>query len=389
MATTKTDFVQDLDEIIGAEGPLCVSFFTPTHEVGGEWQGDRIHLKNLIQEAQKQLNDLETPKAQIEQLLEPAQRFLLDDETWKQMREGLAIFSSTDRQFKYQVPFTVEPLVVIGRRFHIKPILPWLTRNGPYYLLALSQNNVRLFKCSPESCVNVDLGSTPTSIQEALHYDDPETRLTMHTTEKQGLKGAGDPAMFHGHGVGQDDQEANLKRYLHAVATGVENILGGEKAPLMLYGVEENIALYREVNSFPHLFEVALHGNPDVKEAGDLHREADKHMQDYFERGKTRALERFNNHRGTDQVSQDLEEVLIHAFQARIAYLFVAVDDHVWGQFDPDTLQMQQNDTADPGRVDLLDLCAAYTLQHGGEVFALPGDEMPVGDTPIAALLRF
>ncbi|MGD8730681.1 MAG: hypothetical protein PVH92_02270 [Anaerolineales bacterium] len=54
MPITKPEFTKTLDEMIEVEGPICVSFFIPTHEVGGEWRGDRIRLKNLIQEAQLQ-----------------------------------------------------------------------------------------------------------------------------------------------------------------------------------------------------------------------------------------------------------------------------------------------------------------------------------------------
>lgn len=390
MAMTKTEFVQMLNEIMQVEGPVCASFFIPTHEVGGEWRGDRIQLKNLIQEAEKTLDEMGLSEDDIDKLLEPARAMLQDESTWAEMRDGLSIFSSTEMNYVLRLPFNVEPQVVIGDRFHIKPTLPWLTRNGQFYILTLSQNRLRLLECDPVGCEVIDLGPTPTSMQEALKYDDPERRLSLHTTEKQGDRvPSGDPAVFHGHGVGSDNDEARLRRYFHIAADGVEDYLAGKHAPLLLYGVEENVAVYREISKYPHVLEETLSGNPDEMESAQIADEASDHMRSYHERQKAKALERFNNHRGTDNVSTAVDPVLNYAFQARVAYLFIALDDHVWGQFAPDSLEIQRNEDPGPERVDLLDLCAAYTLQNGGEVYALPRDEMPVEDSPVAALLRF
>ncbi|MGD8632403.1 MAG: hypothetical protein PVF85_02465, partial [Anaerolineales bacterium] len=86
---------------------------------------------------------------------------------------------------------------------------------------------------------------------------------------------------------------------------------------------------------------------------------------------------------------QDLQEILAYAFQARIAYLFVSLDDQIWGEFEPESLEIQRNGDSGPGKVDLLNLSAIYTLKHGGEVYAVPEEQMPVDDSPIVALLRF
>jgi hypothetical protein len=389
MKITKPEFTQALDELIDIEAEVCASFYIPTHEVGGEWRGDRIQLKNLLQDAEQQLEQMDIPEEDIDKLLEPARDMLLDESSWDEMREGLSIFTTPDSNYIFRLPFNVEPEIVIGERFHITPTLPWLAQNGVFYILTLSQNRIRLLECHPEGCEQIDLGPTPTRMQEALEYDDPERRLTLHTSEQQGDRiPSGDPAVFHGHGVGSDNQDANLRRFMQQVAKGVEDHLGAKNAPLLLYGVEENAAMYRDINKYPHLMEAFIHGNPDEKDAAQIADKASETLQDYYRRSQSKALERFNNHRGTDQVVDDLKAVLTHAFQARVAYLFVSIDDHIWGQFDPDTLEIKKNGNAGSKPVDLLNLCAIYTLKHGGEVYALPADEMPV-ESPVAALIRF
>ena len=48
-------------------------------------------------------------------------------------------------------------------------------------------------------------------------------------------------------------------------------ILQGQTAPLILAGVEEEVALYRHVNSYPRLVEQAVLGSPDAFEPNELH----------------------------------------------------------------------------------------------------------------------
>jgi hypothetical protein len=313
-----------------------------------------------------------------------------DESTWEEMRQGLSIFSSTDRNYTLRLPFKVAPQVIIGERFHIKPTLPWLARNGQFYILTLSRNRLRLLECDPQKCSHIDLGNTPTSMQEALKFDDPERYLTLHTSEQQGDRvPSGDPAVFHGHGIGSDNQEANLRRYFQAAAEGIEDYLAGRQAPLLLHGVEENVAIYREVSKYPHLMEEAIFGNPDQKDNDDLFGDAIEYMHDYHTREMSKAKQRFNDHRGTEQVSKELEDVLKHAFQARVAYLFLSLEDHIWGQFEPETMAIKHTQEEYADRVDLLDLCAVYTLKHGGKVYTLPRDQMPIEESPVAALFRF
>ncbi|MGD8633911.1 MAG: hypothetical protein PVF85_10100, partial [Anaerolineales bacterium] len=306
MADTRAEFTETLNKMIEVEGPVCASFFIPTHEVGGEWRGDRIQLKNLLREAQDQFRQMDLPEEDVQNLLQPVQAMLQESSTWEQMRAGLSIFTTPDRHYIIRLPFSVEPQVVIGERFHIKPTLPWLARKGRFYILALSQNLLRLFECTPEGCAQLDPSMTPTSMQDALKYDDPERRTTLHTTEVQADgPSSGGSVVFHGHGVGSDNHEERLRRYFQAAADGVEEHLAGTNAPLLIYGVEENVAMYREVSKYPHLLEAALYGNPDDKDLAEIEREANKLVQAYQERKKLKAEERLNNHRGTDKVTQD------------------------------------------------------------------------------------
>jgi hypothetical protein len=65
---------------------------------------------------------------------------------------------------------------------------------------------------------------------------------------------------------------ANTDRERHKeVDKGVHHILLGHTAPLILAGVEEEVAVYRHVNRYFRLIEQAVLGSPDAFEPNALH----------------------------------------------------------------------------------------------------------------------
>ena len=89
-------------------------------------------------------------------LLEPAEKMLSEILFWRGQKDGLAIFLTSDASHFYQVPLEVPELVVVSERFHLKPLLE-LFGDGVFYLLALSQNDVRLLQASKYSVSDVTL----------------------------------------------------------------------------------------------------------------------------------------------------------------------------------------------------------------------------------------
>jgi hypothetical protein len=78
-------------------------------------------------------------------------------------------------------------------------------------------------------------------------------------------------AMFHGHGVGKDDAKDNILRFFHLLDQGLYALLGKESAPLVLAGVDYLFPIYREANSYPHLMERGIAGNPEGLKGEELH----------------------------------------------------------------------------------------------------------------------
>ena len=368
----------------------CVSIFMPTHRAGIEVQQDPIRLKNLLGHAEERLieSGFRNPKAT--ELLKPAQELLQRAAFWRRQRDGLAIFVSSKMFQAYRLPLHFQELVVVSGRFHIKPLLPLVGSDARFYILALSQNEVRLLEGTCCSVEEVDLENVPESINEALRWDDPEKRLQWHTrtgTQANGKRAA----MFHGHGVANaTDSKGYIRRYFRQIDEGLGELLRGERAPLVLTGVDYILPIYREANSYHHLLDEAIAGNPEELSAEQLHKKAWAVVQPHFDREREEAAAQYQQlaGAGSRQASKEVEEIVQAAYHGRVEILFVGLGLQQWGSFDGDTNTAELHQEAEPGDEDLLDFAAAQTLLNGGSAYAVEPEDVP-GGAPLAAVFRY
>jgi hypothetical protein len=365
-----------------------VSIFMPTHRTGAEIQQDPIRLKNLLGQAKERLTaaGLRTPEA--ETLLEPASGLIQDGLFWQRQSDGLAIFASSKMARHYRLPLDFEELVVVADRFHIKPLLPLLSGDGRFYLLALSQAEVRLLQGSRYSVSEVDLGDAPASMAETLRFDDPERRLQFHTASGPSGGEGSRRAMFHGLGAPSEDDKGAILRYFQEIDAALQDLLAGEQAPLVLAGVDYLLPIYQEANSYRFLMEDGVVGNPDDLSAKELHQRAWTIVQPRFDRERREAESHFRQAAGTDQASDELVEVVPAAHHGRVDTLFVTLGHQQWGTFDPATNEVDVHQDPEAVDNDLLDTAAVQTLLNGGTVYAVQREQMPA-ETYLAALLRY
>jgi hypothetical protein len=376
----------DLLTLAAERAEACVSIFMPTHRMGRETQQDPIRLKNLLDEASNRLQAQGMRTIDIKNLLEPGQLLVEDEMFWQHQAQGLALFLSSDSFLFYRLSLEFEALVVVGERFHLKPLMPLLSGNGRFYILALSQNEVRLLQGTRETVAQVELEDVPESLAEALKYDDPEKQQQYHTQTSSG--GGRRAAIFHGQGVGVDDENTNIFRFFQQVNKGLQDILSNQTAPLILAGVEFLHPFYQQANSYNHLLPEGIIGNPDEWSAEELHRWAWEILEPYFQQAQEEALAQYANLAHTAEASSDSREIIPAAHYGRIKTLFVATGIQQWGTFDEetDTLNLHQNPEAGDG--DLLDATALQTLLNGGTVYAVDPERVP-GSKSLAAIFRY
>jgi len=367
-----------------------VSVYMPTHRMGQEIQQDSIRLKNLLGKAENRLvaGGLRTPDVQT--LLEPARDLLSDDLFWQHQSDGLAIFLSSDGLRYYRLPLDFEPVVVVGDRFHVKPLLPLLSGNGRFYILALSQQEVRLLQGTRFNVSEIELEKVPAGLAQALRYEDAQKTIQFHTsTTTPGGRGER-PAIFHGQGTASaDEQKEHILRYFRQVDEGLHEILVETRIPLVLAGVEYLLPLYREANTYPHLVDEGIEGNPEQLRVEELHARAWSIVEPLFLAAEEEAAGRYRQlaGSGSEQASDDLTKVVPAAYVGRVEELFVARDAQRWGTFDPANHEVQIHDDVEPGK-DLLDFAAIHTFLNRGAVYATEPEQVP-SETSLAAVFRY
>jgi hypothetical protein len=385
----KTQFTQaDLKHLISLANQVavCISIYCPTHRAGTEIQQDPIRLKNLVRQAETQLTERGLDADAVANFFQPIRALFergSEDEFWQHQDEGLACFATADQLQIYQLSIPVEAQVFVGDRFYLKPLVPMLMGDGRYFLLALSQNQVRLMEGNRDRIREVDLAGVPGSLAEALKYDVPEKSTQFHTGSSGDVR-----PIYHGHGVGTTDDKNEIRRYFQEVNRGIQNILNTESAPLVLAGVEYLLPIYSEVSDYPNVLSEFVVGNPDTLTPEELHEQAWRIVQPYFQRSRQEAIAAFHTYRGTGQATNQMGDIIPAAYHGQVDILFVTANQQQWGQFEPHSNQVELHSQREPGDDELLNLATLATLADGGTVYTLEPEQMPA-EGAIAAIFRY
>lgn len=370
----------DILKLAKEQHDVCISIYLPTHRMGEEVQQDPIRLKNLLSEAQKQLKGHEIAEQRIEKLLEEPRKLLDKPLFWQHNDKGLALFVS-EEQFEYhRIPHSFKERVMVDDHYLITPLIPMISLEGTFCVLALSQKNIRLLKCTRANVEEIELEDSPANMEEFKKYDVYEKNIT-----SAGSGGAA--AMFHGWGDGSVETDY-VENYLKTIENEVTSILRKRNDPLILAGVDEAIAIYKNVNHYSRLMDQMIPGNPDPKTNNEIKNEGWKVIQSYFLKDMYADIERFGDLSGSDKQSDNLTQIVEAAYYGKVDSLFVPIGEHSWGWFDQERDVVHHSAEQKNGEHDLINLAAIKTLTQSGNVYALDKEEMP-NQAAIAAIFRY
>lgn len=382
--------VDELKELLEQPQGLCVSMFMPMQRLGAEIQQNPIRFKDLIKQAETQLQAYGMEPYAASALLEPVQT-LDQAEFWQNQDEGLAIFVADGLLRYYQLPIQFDELVVVSDRFHLKPLIPLLNRDGEFYILTLSQKQVRLFEGTRYSIKPVEIEGLPQSLDETLHYDETAKEGQFRINTSKG--GTNNPFQRSGsyHGQGAPDRDyhnRDILQFFHQIDAALHPFLSNKRAPLVLVGVDYLLPIYREANSYQHLLDEGVTESPKVVSPEELHDQVWAIIEPHVMQRETSALDYYRELTATGKTSTDLKETVAGAYYGRVEQLFVAVGEQRWGNFDYDNNELQIHDTAEPGDEDLLNAAALQTLLNGGTVYAVEPEKVPDAAL-VAAVFRY
>jgi hypothetical protein len=357
----------DLRQLATTTDATCVTVQLPTARHGAETRQGPLRLRNLLTEARSTLAD-EHPDVDATALLAPLDALVDDHDFWQHQADGLALFAWPGGDRRFRVPLALAEAVHVGAAFCLRPLLPLVSVGGQFHLLALSQNQVRVFEGTGAGLVELDPGPIPTSIEEALAHEDPERQLQVRSGS--GAAGAG---QFHGHGGGGEVDKATVERFLRAVDHGLNELVGASPLPLVLAGVGYYGPIYRSVTTRRTLVDEMVEGNPEHVLPADLHARAWPIVAPTLAADLDQRRERLGAALGTGLGVTDPTEAADRAAEGRIDTLLVADD---------------LGTDADPATVAAVDRAVAGALGTSAEVLSAPRDDLPGGGL-LAALLRY
>lgn len=379
---------EELQSLLEYEGFPCVSIYMPTQKAGAEVQQNPIRLKNILRQAEEQMTERGIRRAEAEKLLEPAWDLVKDSRFWSQQGEGFAAFLAEGMFQNYTLPQQFEEEISINRRFYVMPLFPVLRKGRRFFILAISQKQVRLFQATKYDVHQVELEDVPQSLAEALQWDDPEQHIQLNYSQGPSTGGSRPEAMFHGHSENKERQKDRIRRFFHKVDVGLQEFLAKEKAPLVLAGVEYILPIFREASEYQYLSENGIMGNPEELRPEELHEKAWKIVEPVFEKEKKDSIDQYYIGESRGLSSKNIIEIVPAAYYGRVESIFVSHDAQQWGWFDPESGDVLLEDSQTPQNEDLYDFAASQTFQNRGLVFMVNPDEVP-GGGKVAATLRY
>ncbi|MDD2441693.1 MAG: hypothetical protein PHG76_06240 [Eubacteriales bacterium] len=372
----------ELNEMLHIRREPCVSIYLPVEKVGQDTRQGAIRLRKLIKASHEALRErgLRTPQA--EQLLSPVQALVEDALFWEHQEQGLALFASQDSLKIHQLIEKCAESVTISDRFMVLPLLAESERDQAYYLLSLSLDGTRLYLGTRASLTECELAE-PRSVKSVRDTYTLEKQLQHH-----GSSGSGG-TVYHGSETAHDKDKLMVEEFLRQMSANLAGSLTLPDAPLVVACVDYLFPIFRSLCKDCRLQDTHISGSPDTLKKEVLTDKGWQIARPFFEQGKHQAIRSYGNLAGTGKTSIGIGNLLPLALQGRVDTLLLSRQP-VWGRWDASSgavleIQEEQAQFGDP---DLLSVAALLVLEHGGTVFLLHDDEMPVSDS-CAGLLRF
>lgn len=360
----------DLTQLADQSGDCLCSLYMPTERSGSKVQKNRIHFRNVIDQAEAALENASGTVEAVQKQIEELRNLESDDAWWQHQSEGLAIFLDGNTVKRWRLPHSFEPRCVCSDKFHVRPLCRLLQNDGRFYLLAASLNKLRLFLGTKWSISEVEDADLPDDLRSALNIDEYVSSLQHHSTAPDG--GA---AMFHGHGGSDPDvkKQDEIKQYFHHIDSALKSFLGGERVPLVFAGVQYLFPIFQETCGYDGLIDDSVTGNPDDLSGQELHEKAWPVVEKQFETQRGGILERFGTALSQQLGSDDLDTILAAAQQGQIETLLTVEGEGSWTE-------------GDGSREDRVNSAVVDTLRHKGDVYTVQPDQL---DQPAAAILRY
>lgn len=349
----------------------CVSIYLGTTPLTQQADASRIELGNLARQAREQLEAVGLDKRQLAALMEQLDEVREDDEFWSVQANSLAILATPGTLRTFRLATALKSLVEVSDRFHLKPLLRAITFPQSAFVLALSENAVRLVEVHadlPARTVKVDgLPKDAASAAGKSTLNDRTASTRIQASEGQNIR---------------------FMQYARKVDAALRPFLAGLDTPLILAATGRLVSVFRSVNSYPHLLPDGIEDSPDRITDADLAEAARPVLDKAYAAEIETVKALFETRSAEGRATTDLSDAARAATFGAIDTLLVDIDTVVHGSVDETTGALRLSDDADATSYGVVDEIAGRALAHGARVMGVRKADLP-GEGELAAILRF
>lgn len=324
----------NIRELAEVNGGINVSIYLPTHRKAPENKQDRIRFKNLINQAEKELEEkfeMKNPST----FLKEAENLYQDLMFWAHATDGLALLINEEETLVFKLVGTIPERLVVGERFHLLPLLNYYEFINESYILDISKDRFKLYFGSHEGVVEVETPGIEQSFDEL--FDDQDIQSTNYYSERASKPGL---------------DRIETEKYFRYVIKKLANFLEDD-APLLVFGTTEVLSVFSDYSKdrldILRLIDKPLGSLQTNQIYGKL---KDILLPQYKEEVESHLLnlnDEVARDRGTDN-----ESLVIHqAPSGRIETLFIAED--MGGLIEEEADKLVQNVLTTDGEVVLID----------------------------------
>lgn len=330
----------------------CITIILNTHRTSPDNQMDSIALKNLIKDAEERLFTDEK-KRDAKHLVDR----LKDLETQidhRQNLESLILFVNDNIAEYTRLPIAVENRVVIDNTFATRDLIRAMHLENHYYVLVLSQQEVRLIEAFNDKVI-AEVGN-PFPIDNSQ----------FHSTTRAELSNASRQTNLIAEFFNQVDKEVNQLRK--------ENPL-----PVLICTEESNYHEYLKIaDEKQSIFDTFLGGNRLNEKAHAIVTEGWKTVKDYtVEKNNTRKQE-LKKAVSQNKFLSDTNDILQAIKEGRVQTIFIEQGNFQPALWENDHIQYVSDKLRDKKGIvdDIYDELIELNMSYGGDVVFLPKGEL-------------
>ena len=361
----------EIERLLTTRDPCCVSIYLQTSTITRDAQANRIELKNLAAAATEQLEEAGADRRAVADVRAGLEDLVEDDDFWAAQAHSLAVFASPAGVRTFRLPNRLTSVVEVADRFYVKPLLRAVTFPQAAFVLALAAGAVRLVEVTREGTpFTVDVPGLPTDAASAAGKASIADRSPSFRLQ------------------GSEGQKTRLRQYARKVDQALRGVLSGLELPLILAATEPLDSIYRGRNSYPHLVEPGIRGNPDIMSDEELAAAARTVLDEVYASKLAAIRNRFKLRSSDNRASTDVATVARAATYGAVDTLLVDIEKKVPGELNEETGAVTFSESDDAVSYGVVDEIARRVLLNGGRVLAVRDVDVPGGGT-LAAILRY